>query len=83
MFYTLTDTLKVGGRAEWWKADGTSFNEVTGGVNIQALSNLVFRPEYRYNWAPSDNVPFVTTAAGPAASYIDQGIAAVDMVLSF
>jgi hypothetical protein len=69
LFYTLTDTLKVGGRAEWWKADGTSFNEVTGGVNIQALSNLVFRPEVRHDWSPGTG--------------LDQTAVAIDAILTY
>ena len=52
LIYTLHDIIGIGGRCEWWKADGTSFNEVTGGVNIKALSNLVFRPEVRHDWSP-------------------------------
>ena len=69
MFYTLTDTLKVGGRAEWWKKDGQSFNEITGGVNVKALSNLVFRPEIRHDWAPGAD--------------LDQTTAAIDAILTY
>lgn len=69
LFYTLTDTLKVGGRAEWWKSDGVSYNEVTGGVNVQALSNLVFRPEVRYDWSPGGD--------------IDRGAFAIDAILTY
>lgn len=69
LFYTLTDTLKLGGRCEWWKRDGTSYNEITGGVNIQALSNLVFRPEVRHDWAPGAD--------------LDQTAVAVDAILTY
>jgi hypothetical protein len=69
LFYTLNDVMKVGGRAEWWKSDGISYNEVTGGVNIQALSNLVFRPEVRYDWAPAGD--------------IDRGAFAIDAILTY
>ena len=69
LFYSLTDTLKVGGRAEWWKKDGVSYNEITGGVNIQALSNLVFRPEVRHDWSPGDD--------------IDQTAVAIDAILTY
>ena len=69
LFYSLNDWLKVGGRAEWWKADGVSFNEVTGGVNIQALSNLVFRPEIRHDWAPGIGLDESTVAIDAILTY--------------
>ena len=31
LFYTIGDKSKLGGRIEWWKADGVSFNEFTIG----------------------------------------------------
>lgn len=69
LFYTLTDVVKVGGRAEWWKRDGQSYNEVTGGVNIQALSNLVVRPEVRHDWSPVND--------------LDQTSVAIDAILTY
>jgi hypothetical protein len=50
--YGATEKSKLGGRIEWWKADGVSFQEFTIGWNYNALSNLVFRPEWRQDWAP-------------------------------
>ena len=41
LIYTLSDKLGVGGRAEWWKADGVSYYEITGGVNIRPCANFV------------------------------------------
>jgi hypothetical protein len=52
LIYKLNDFVSAGGRAEWWKADGVSFNEVTGGFNFHLLSNLIVRPEIRQDWAP-------------------------------
>jgi hypothetical protein len=52
LFYTVNDKLKLGGRYEWWKADGIDFYQVTGGVNIFAVKNLVVRPEVRHDRAP-------------------------------
>ena len=69
LFYSLNDWLKVGGRAEWWKADGVSFNEVTGGVNIQALSNLGCRPEIRHDWAPGIGLDESTFAIDAILTY--------------
>jgi hypothetical protein len=60
LLYQLNDVLSVGGRAEWWKVDGVSYNEVTGGVNIRALANLVFRPEVRHDWSPGADVDQTT-----------------------
>lgn len=53
LFYTWNDRIKVGNRIEWWKNGGTSHYEYTSGVNIKALNNLVFRPEYRRDWSPA------------------------------
>ena len=52
LVYELTDVVSTGGRMEWWKADGVSFYEATGGFNFQVLDNLVIRPEVRQDWAP-------------------------------
>ncbi len=55
LFYSITDMLKAGVRQEWYKADGTSYNTMTYGVNITPIENLVIRPEYRQMWAPGAN----------------------------
>jgi hypothetical protein len=52
LLYQFTDVIGVGGRMEWWKADGVSFYEATGGLNLKVLSNVNIRPEYRQDWAP-------------------------------
>jgi hypothetical protein len=54
-FYKHNDWLGLGGRAEWWKADGVSHYEITGGVNIFLTSCLVVRPEVRRDWIPADD----------------------------
>jgi hypothetical protein len=69
LIYAYNDVLGIGGRAEWWKQDGTSYNEITGGVNIKALSNLVFRPEVRHDWSPGAD--------------IDQTAVAIDAILTY
>ena len=69
LIYKFNDVISTGGRVEWWKADGTSFNEVTGGFNIHVLENLVFRPEVRHDWSPG---------AG-----IDEDTFLVDMILTY
>jgi len=52
LFYTINDKLKAGVRQEWYKADGTSYNTMTYGVNITPMDKLVIRPEVRQMWAP-------------------------------
>jgi hypothetical protein len=69
LFYKLNDKAKLGGRYEWWKADGVSFNEATVGVNLWAAKNIVVRPEYRQDWAPGIG--------------LDEDTFAVDMILTF
>jgi len=69
LLFKHNDLVSSGGRVEWWKADGVSYYEATGGVNLHALDNLVFRPEFRHDWAPG---------AG-----IDEDTFAVDMIWSY
>jgi hypothetical protein len=52
LIYNLNDIVGLGGRVEWWKADGVSFYQATSGLNIRLLSNVVIRPEWRQDWAP-------------------------------
>jgi hypothetical protein len=52
LIYKLNDFVSTGGRMEWWKADGVSFYEATGGFNFHVLSNMIIRPEVRQDWAP-------------------------------
>ena len=52
LIYKLNDFVSTGGRMEWWKADGVSFYEATGGFNFHVLENLIVRPEVRQDWAP-------------------------------
>ena len=54
---------------EWWKDGGHSYYEATGGVNIHALKNLVFRPEIREDWSPAND--------------LDQTTFAIDGILTF
>lgn len=69
LLYKWSDLISVGGRLEWWKAESTSYYEATGGVNIHALDNLVFRPEFRQDWAPGIG--------------LDQDTVAIDAILTY
>ncbi len=65
LFYTLNDCWALGGRAEWWKSNTSSYNpgestsyyEITGGINYKPHANIIFRPEIRYDWSPTDTNP--------------------------
>ena len=52
LFYDINCWLAAGARIEWWEDDGVDYNEFTAGVNIKLLENMIFRPEYRVDWAP-------------------------------
>ncbi len=54
LFYTINDCWAAGTRLEWWKTDGVSYNEVTFGLNYRPHANVVIRPEWRYDWSPTD-----------------------------
>ncbi|MDZ4657153.1 MAG: outer membrane beta-barrel protein [Bythopirellula sp.] len=69
LLYWMNDWLGLGGRVEWWKADGVSFYEATTGVNVKLLDNLVFRPEYRQDWAPGIGLDEDTWAIDAILSY--------------
>jgi hypothetical protein len=80
LFYTINDFVKVGGRAEWWKLNGTSFYETTAGVNVTPAPNLTIRPEIRYQWSPgAESNP----AANPFGIPLDQTIFGVDVIYTF
>ena len=56
VFYDLNDCMKVGLRSEWVDMGRSSeeFNAVTVGINYQATSNLMLRPEIRMDNFHSD-----------------------------
>ncbi len=72
VFYQVTDKAKAGARYEWYKADGTSHNTFTYGVNYQATPNVIVRPEMRHNWAPGNDV-----------SPFNEDIFGIDAILKF
>lgn len=50
LIYNWSDCIGLGTRLEWWKADGGSLWEMTYGANIKPHSNVIIRPEARYDW---------------------------------
>ncbi len=90
LYYTVNDVVKAGGRMEWWKADGISLYEMAYGLNIKPLGNLLFRPEIRYNWCPSDVPPTnflpVASTTGNSTAFSDyknNWIFGTDMIFTF
>ena len=70
LFYSFNDVLTFGSRIEWWRNDGLSAYEYTGGVNVKVLDNLALRPEWRKDWSPGFNG-------------FDQDMWACDMILTY
>jgi len=85
LFYTVNDILKSGLRVEWWKANGTSLQELAYGLNIRPTANLVLRPEVRYNW--SNGIPGFLPVSGPnatsAGDYTNNFLFMMDAVVTF
>ncbi len=85
LIYTLSDKIGIGGRSEWWKADGVSYYSITGGVNIKPMANLIIRPEIRYQWSPSgESFSRIANNANPVGLPVNEGaIFGVDAILTF
>lgn len=85
LIWWMSDRIGLGGRAEWWKANGVSYYEITGGINIKPCANFVIRPEVRYQWAPAGNdFSGVKNGSNPAGLPLDEGaIFGVDAILTF
>lgn len=80
LFYALTETVKLGGRAEWWRANNTDYYETTVGINWKVLPNLTLRPEFRYQASPDvEDNGAVNTVGIP----VDAAAFAFDAVLTF
>jgi hypothetical protein len=75
LIYQVSDCVGVGGRAEWWKSEGTSLYAITGGLNIKPHSQVTIRPEVKYDWSPGG----ATVAAGGT----DNTTFAVDVIFTF
>ena len=80
-FYDINSKLKAGARYEWYKADGTSYQTLTGGVNIKPMANLVIRPEVRYMFSPGNH----QTYTGPKYSgqLFNQTVFGIDAILTY
>ncbi|HEX6983790.1 MAG TPA: outer membrane beta-barrel protein, partial [Planctomycetaceae bacterium] len=95
LFYTLTEKVAVGGRAEWYKAkfdnaalDDGSVYQVTGGLNVKPTANLAIRPEIRYQWGEDDVLSgfqgaFNDRGATGQPGVDEQAIFGIDAILTF
>ena len=81
-FYTINDKLKAGARQEWYKADGTSYNTMTYGVNIMPMDKLVIRPEVRHMWAPGAAGAATVNAAGHDDLF-NQTVFGIDAIITY
>ena len=79
-FYELTDKIKAGVRGEWYKADGTSYYEVTYGVNYFPTPNLRVRPEVRHMFSPNHDI---YTGSGFNNQLFNQAVFGIDAILTF
>ena len=79
LFYTVNDVIGLGGRAEWFKVDGDSIYEVTGGVNVRVFENFIVRPEYRYHFGDEDGFANI----GDGTAVVDEGIFGIDAIYTF
>ncbi|MFZ5830923.1 MAG: porin [Planctomycetota bacterium] len=65
LLYTINDCWSFGGRIEWFRDDdgvrvlgdgeGRNFYEFTAGINWRPHSNVIIRPELRYDWTSDPN----------------------------
>lgn len=79
-FYQLTGKVKAGVRQEWYKADGTSYNTFTYGVNVKPIEKLalLIRPEVRHMWSPGNDLKY-----GDNVSLFNQTVVGIDAILSY
>lgn len=59
LLYSINDCLAVGGRFEWYDNEGvfdnaTDVYALTTGINYKPHSNVILRPELRWDWVDGD-----------------------------
>lgn len=86
LIYQVSDCIGVGGRAEWWKSNGTSVYALTGGVNIKPHSQVTIRPEVKYDWSPGGQVAAdgnLGSNLGPVLNGSNETTFSVDVIFTF
>ncbi|WP_197996058.1 porin [Gimesia panareensis] len=87
LFYDICDTTRAGMRVEYWRdqqgtqlgAPGTSYYEITAGINHKLNSCIQVRPEVRWDWADGSD-PWTTSNGGTKDSQFTVG---TDVILVF
>lgn len=83
LLYTINDCWKLGGRMEWFRDDDGvrvtgdvgNFYNLTAGLNWTPSSNLIVRPEARWDWYEGVGTPF------DAGTKDNQFTAAIDAIV--
>ena len=85
MFYALNDCMKLGLRSEWVDLgrDYEEFNAVTVGLNYQATSNLLLRPELRLDNFHRDINDGLNDGGVFSAGRRDSTVFGLDMILTY
>jgi len=88
LIYQVSDCVGLGVRNQWWKNDGQSVNAFTFGANVRPHSQIVIRPELRYDWSPGGTIAADGTGGinGVGAGDVNGSNAttfAVDVILTF
>ena len=85
VFYALNDCMKLGLRSEWVDPgrDNEEFNAVTVGLNYQATSNLVLRPELRFDNFHQDINNSVDSTGPISTGSRDSTVFGLDMILTY
>lgn len=83
LLYRINEFVGAGTRIEWWKSDrltpdSQSYYELTTGLNIRPATNVVVRPEVRYDWTPGDDQFFTSNGAR-----YNQWVFGIDCVLTY
>jgi hypothetical protein len=79
LIYQIMDEIGVGARGEWYQNQTVNYYEVTAGINLKLLPNLLVRPEGRYQWGPGST----SSANNPAGVPVNTGIFGIDVILTF
>ncbi len=64
LFYTISDELAAGARGEIWTVEDFTIYQTTLGVNIRPMSNVVVRPEVRWQWGDDGDERFFENTFG-------------------
>lgn len=83
LLYRINEFVGAGTRIEWWKSnrltpDSQSYYELTMGLNVRPATNVVVRPEVRYDWTPGDDQFFTSNG-----EQYNQWVFGVDCIFTY